>query len=51
MLIRHKGCGGLVDERGYCERCGERLGARDAYTEYGPGAPAEWRRRPRPHSA
>ena len=25
--------------------CGERLDARDAYTEYGPGAPAEWRRR------
>ena len=44
MLIRHKGCGGLVDERGYCEACGERLDARDAYTEYGPGAPAEWRR-------
>ena len=44
MLIRHKGCGGLVDDRGSCERCGERLGARDAYTEDGPGAPAEWRR-------
>jgi hypothetical protein len=44
MLIRHKGCDGSVDERGMCERCGERLGARDAYTEYGPGAPVEWRR-------
>jgi DNA-binding HxlR family transcriptional regulator len=44
MLIRHKGCGGLVDGRGICERCDQRLGARDAYTEYGPGAPAEWRR-------
>jgi DNA-binding HxlR family transcriptional regulator len=44
MLIRHKTCGGLIDERGYCEKCAERLGARDAYTEYGPGAPAEWRR-------
>jgi DNA-binding HxlR family transcriptional regulator len=43
MLVRHKGCEGMVDERGYCERCGERLSARDAYTEYGPGAPAEWR--------
>jgi DNA-binding HxlR family transcriptional regulator len=43
MLIRHKECGGLVDERGACERCGERLSARDAYTEYGPGAPADWR--------
>jgi DNA-binding HxlR family transcriptional regulator len=43
MLIRHKRCGGLVDDRGTCQSCGQRLGARDAYTEYGPGAPAEWR--------
>jgi DNA-binding HxlR family transcriptional regulator len=43
MLIRHKGCGGLVDDRGYCSECGKRLNARDAYKEYGPGAPAEWR--------
>ena len=42
MLVRHKGCGGLVDDRGSCERCGRRLGARDAYTESGPGARAEW---------
>jgi DNA-binding HxlR family transcriptional regulator len=38
MLIRHKGCGGAVDERGSCERCGERLTAHDAYAEVGPGA-------------
>jgi DNA-binding HxlR family transcriptional regulator len=43
MLVRHKRCGGVVDERGYCETCGARLNARDAYTEHGPGAPAEWR--------
>jgi len=43
MLILHKGCGGPVDGRGYCERCGERLTARDAYTEHGPGAGAERR--------
>jgi DNA-binding HxlR family transcriptional regulator len=43
MLIRHKGCGGIVDDRGSCERCGARLTARDAYTERGPGAPAELR--------
>ncbi len=43
MLIRHKDCDGLVDDRGTCTGCGERLSARDAYTEYGPGAPAEWR--------
>jgi DNA-binding HxlR family transcriptional regulator len=43
MLIRHKGCDGLVGERGVCEACGRRLDARDAYTEHGPGAPADWR--------
>lgn len=30
MLVVHKGCGGSVDERGYCEGCGQRLDARDA---------------------
>jgi DNA-binding HxlR family transcriptional regulator len=43
MLIRHKNCGGLVDDRGTCAECGQRLLARDAYTEHGPGAPADWR--------
>ncbi len=43
MLIRHKRCGGLVDDRGSCAKCGERLGARDAYSEYGPGAPSDER--------
>jgi DNA-binding HxlR family transcriptional regulator len=43
MLIRHKNCGGLVDDRGICTECGQRLVARDAYTEHGPGAPADWR--------
>jgi DNA-binding HxlR family transcriptional regulator len=43
MLIRHKVCGGIIDDRGYCTECGERLTARDAYKEHGPGAPAEWR--------
>ena len=43
VVIRHKLCGGVVDDRGSCERCGKRLGARDAYTEHGPGAPAAWR--------
>ena len=45
MLIRHKVCEGIVDERGTCTACGKRLDARDAYTEHGPGAPAEWRDR------
>ena len=43
MVVRHKRCGGVVDERGYCESCGARLNAREAYTEHGPGAPAQWR--------
>jgi DNA-binding HxlR family transcriptional regulator len=43
LEIRHKRCDGLVDERGYCSRCDQRLEARDAYTAHGPGAPAEWR--------
>jgi len=37
VVLRHKQCGGTVDGRGYCERCGARLGARDAYAEPGPG--------------
>jgi DNA-binding HxlR family transcriptional regulator len=41
VVIRHKDCGGPVDDRGICERCGERLDAHDAYTEQGPGAVAE----------
>jgi DNA-binding HxlR family transcriptional regulator len=43
MVIHHKGCGGVVDDRGYCTACGTRLTARDVYKEHGPGAPAEWR--------
>ena len=38
VVIRHKECGGEVDDRGYCGLCGERLTARDAFAEYGPGA-------------
>ncbi len=45
MLVRHKDCEGLVDERGSCERCGARLDAGDAYAERGPGATARWRER------
>jgi DNA-binding HxlR family transcriptional regulator len=29
-VIVHKRCGGRIDGRGYCERCGKRLHARDA---------------------
>jgi hypothetical protein len=40
VVVHHKLCGGEVDDRGYCERCGKRLGARDAYAERGPGLTA-----------
>jgi DNA-binding HxlR family transcriptional regulator len=36
-LIVHKDCGGVVSDRGICERCGETLGARDARQVPGPG--------------
>ena len=32
LVIHHKECDGIVDERGSCGDCGERLTARDAYT-------------------
>ncbi|HET7574619.1 MAG TPA: helix-turn-helix domain-containing protein [Solirubrobacterales bacterium] len=37
-LIVHKECGGLVNERGICEDCGQVLHARDAKQVPGPGA-------------
>ena len=36
-LIVHKECGGPVNERGICERCGQVLTARDAKQVPGPG--------------
>jgi DNA-binding HxlR family transcriptional regulator len=38
LVIRHKDCGGEMDDHFTCERCGERLNARDAYALPGPGA-------------
>jgi DNA-binding HxlR family transcriptional regulator len=45
LVIRHKGCGGQMDDHFSCERCGERLGARDAYAVPGPGATERVRER------
>jgi hypothetical protein len=39
-LLRHRGCGGEVDDRLTCERCGAELTARDVRLEPGPGARA-----------
>jgi DNA-binding HxlR family transcriptional regulator len=38
LLIRHKDCGGEIDERLHCDRCGAELGPTDVYAEPGPGA-------------
>jgi len=39
-VLRHKGCGGVVDDRRTCETCGARLVYGEAYLEPGPGAVA-----------
>jgi DNA-binding HxlR family transcriptional regulator len=38
MVLEHRGCGGGVDAHRICDRCGERLGARDVRAHPGPGA-------------
>ncbi len=42
VMIVHKRCGGLVNDRRICGRCGELLEARDARAVLGPGAPEDW---------
>jgi DNA-binding HxlR family transcriptional regulator len=37
-LILHKDCGGEIDERLHCSRCGAELGPTDVYVETGPAA-------------
>jgi DNA-binding HxlR family transcriptional regulator len=38
VLIRHRGCGGELDERLHCSACGAELGPADVEAEAGPGA-------------
>jgi DNA-binding HxlR family transcriptional regulator len=38
ILLRHRDCGGLMDEWRICENCGKPLTARDVRAEPGPGA-------------
>jgi DNA-binding HxlR family transcriptional regulator len=38
MVLTHRGCGGELDDRRMCARCGAALHARDAQAVPGPGA-------------
>lgn len=38
VLIRHRGCGGLLGEHMVCGRCGQSLTVHDVRAEAGPGA-------------
>jgi DNA-binding HxlR family transcriptional regulator len=38
VLIRHKDCGGDIDQRLHCTVCGAELTPNDVYVERGPGA-------------
>jgi DNA-binding HxlR family transcriptional regulator len=44
VVIRHRDCGGAVDDRRRCEACGAELSARDVVATPGPGAGAQQRR-------
>ena len=45
LRLEHKGCGGTVNDRRACDRCGADLTARDVIPGPGPGASEEVRRR------
>ena len=38
IVLEHRDCGGLINDRRICERCGVELGVRDAIALPGPGA-------------
>jgi DNA-binding HxlR family transcriptional regulator len=40
IVVVHKGCGGHVNDRRICERCGKPLEVREARAVPGPGAPS-----------
>jgi DNA-binding HxlR family transcriptional regulator len=39
-IIRHRGCGGSIDDRFHCERCGQELEREDLELAIGPGMEA-----------
>lgn len=38
VLVLHTDCGGEIDGRLHCQKCGAELGPTDVYVERGPGA-------------
>ena len=40
VVLEHRDCGGEVNDRRICDRCGAALGPRDVRARVGPGAPA-----------
>lgn len=42
VVIFHRECGGIVNDRRICEKCGKQLELRETRARYGPGAPAAW---------
>ena len=42
-IFRHKDCGGRMDARLNCRKCGEALTYKNIYMEWGPGADAQMR--------
>jgi DNA-binding HxlR family transcriptional regulator len=43
-VFKHRGCGGRMDARLTCGKCGEALGPTRIYMEWGPGSSAETRK-------
>ena len=41
VLVRHRGCGGIIGERRICGRCSQPVGIADVRAELGPGAGEE----------
>jgi hypothetical protein len=51
VLLEHKECGGEVDDRRRCAKCGKDLEAWDAVAKPGPGISHRESRRPAPAAA
>ena len=47
VVIRHRGCGGVIGERRVCGRCSKAVGIGDVRAELGPGAAGDYSERAR----